>query len=677
MSTSRCRAPCLSSIVFLLLASAAFGQDVPDVTIDDYRKLRINEIVPDNASQGPTNCFCRHVDMVEIYNGSDKDLPLAGPFGQVQITPGVQLPKCADPLCNRMFLDQIFIGAGERLLVFFDGANRANCLQRVARCRDKRDARALDDFAEIHAPLTLDADGRCITLGLYASESESEILHQVAYPPLTDDIAYVRFPEDVENLDNWIDTERATLGVCESTSSLERAACHGASNGEAALSELDIRLIDYSSLNPSSGEPLALRVRVVDDKPSTPENVEAVEIHYRVGDGEESVVPMSFLENLFLDRECLSDDWSIWEGAIPPQAAGSVVEFWFVGRDADGNATSAPGGDLCEPGVGPCDPGDTRGPGPGCAADSNCAAPFRYVVGSTYDGPLAINEIVPRNDGLFPDTTNVPCIPADCEFDDFIELCNGGDATVNLEGLALTRRPFEPGRWWVFPPGSSIEPGQHLVVWLDGAGVEPVDEFDRENPNDPAGGEYHTDFRVDASVDQVYLLDTGEKNRQVIDGTGWGRPTHYLDSELTPLTRDRGERSEFRIDPDSSLARVVDCDRSSRFVELPDDSVSPGEANTIPDEFRRGDASLDGVVNLSDAVLVLVYLFSGGAAPSCLDAADADDNGEVALTDPVGILTHLFLAGTIPAPGSMQCGPDPTDDTLPVCVDPECIAPAE
>jgi len=41
--------------------------------------------------------------------------------------------------------------------------------------------------------------------------------------------------------------------------------------------------------------------------------------------------------------------------------------------------------------------------------------------------------------------------------------------------------------------------------------------------------------------------------------------------------------------------------------------------------FVRGDANADGEVNLSDSVATLQYLFLGGGAPSCLEAADADD----------------------------------------------------
>jgi hypothetical protein len=75
--------------------------------------------------------------------------------------------------------------------------------------------------------------------------------------------------------------------------------------------------------------------------------------------------------------------------------------------------------------------------------------------------------------------------------------------------------------------------------------------------------------------------------------------------------------------------------------------------------FRRGDADLNGRLELTDAVVILEHLFRGGTEPACLDAADADDGGVVNITDPIGILNHLFQ-GSLPPPlpGPEECGPD-------------------
>lgn len=86
---------------------------------------------------------------------------------------------------------------------------------------------------------------------------------------------------------------------------------------------------------------------------------------------------------------------------------------------------------------------------------------------------------------------------------------------------------------------------------------------------------------------------------------------------------------------------------------------------TAGPHFLRGDANGDGLVDISDALFDLFFLFQGIDGPPCMDAADADDTGEIDITDPVYILSFLFLGGTAPpAPGAEQPGSDPTDDAL-------------
>ena len=84
----------------------------------------------------------------------------------------------------------------------------------------------------------------------------------------------------------------------------------------------------------------------------------------------------------------------------------------------------------------------------------------------------------------------------------------------------------------------------------------------------------------------------------------------------------------------------------------------PGTTPT--DAFRRGDVNDDARVDISDGVGLLGFLFLGGSAPGCTDAADANDSGDVGLSDAIFIFGFLFLGGDPPpAPGPVNCGPDP------------------
>lgn len=84
--------------------------------------------------------------------------------------------------------------------------------------------------------------------------------------------------------------------------------------------------------------------------------------------------------------------------------------------------------------------------------------------------------------------------------------------------------------------------------------------------------------------------------------------------------------------------------------------------NAAP-RFLRGDANQDGKHDLSDAILILSYLFTEGKA-DCLDALDVNDDGANQLSDPIYLLTYLFTEGPPPPAPFLACGEDPTPDGL-------------
>ena len=110
------------------------------------------------------------------------------------------------------------------------------------------------------------------------------------------------------------------------------------------------------------------------------------------------------------------------------------------------------------------------------------------------------------------------------------------------------------------------------------------------------------------------------------------------------------------VDDDEDGA--TDCDDADCSDE--ESCQEPAE-----DLFRRGDADANGAMQLTDAVFVLLYLFSGGGEPPCMEASDADNNGALQLTDAVYVLLYLFSGGDAPpAPGPGECGPDTGDVDL-------------
>jgi hypothetical protein len=86
-----------------------------------------------------------------------------------------------------------------------------------------------------------------------------------------------------------------------------------------------------------------------------------------------------------------------------------------------------------------------------------------------------------------------------------------------------------------------------------------------------------------------------------------------------------------------------------------------------PDEivvFSRGDSNDDGAFDLSDASYTLNWLFVGGPAPGCMNAADSNDDGTIDLSDPTHTLGYLFSGSVteIPLPGFPECDIDPADE---------------
>src|SRR5690606_9133334 len=70
--------------------------------------------------------------------------------------------------------------------------------------------------------------------------------------------------------------------------------------------------------------------------------------------------------------------------------------------------------------------------------------------------------------------------------------------------------------------------------------------------------------------------------------------------------------------------------------------------------FIRGDADLDGRIWLTDAVVILRYLFEAGEAP-CLEAMDQERNGHVSVADAIILCQHLFQAGPAPRAPYPDC----------------------
>ncbi|MEM7263987.1 MAG: pre-peptidase C-terminal domain-containing protein, partial [Planctomycetota bacterium] len=100
------------------------------------------------------------------------------------------------------------------------------------------------------------------------------------------------------------------------------------------------------------------------------------------------------------------------------------------------------------------------------------------------------------------------------------------------------------------------------------------------------------------------------------------------------------------------------CDIESGLLS---DVNRDGKPDNCGIPFHRGDTNVDASIDVSDAVVVLSYLFRGRPV-ACLESADVDNSGQVNLTDAIGLLNYLFRLGAPPVspgvPKSGICGRD-------------------
>lgn len=114
---------------------------------------------------------------------------------------------------------------------------------------------------------------------------------------------------------------------------------------------------------------------------------------------------------------------------------------------------------------------------------------------------------------------------------------------------------------------------------------------------------------------------------------------------------------------DEAVSGFVDCDGNlvSDAAEIALDGTLDLNGDSVLDTcqtpFLRGDANVDGVVNLADVIFHLEY-FVGTQPARCLDAQDSNDDGMVNVADAIYSLGYLFTQGPPPSAPYPDCGLD-------------------
>jgi spore coat protein CotH len=241
---------------------------------------------------------------------------------------------------------------------------------------------------------------------------------------------------------------------------------------------------------------------------------------------------------------------------------------------------------------------------------------------------------------------------------EFLELWNSSGEVIDISGWRIegigARTDDGTRDVFVFPAATSVAENEVIVVAKDPVGFR-IEHGDAVRVFGPYSGQ------LSNGGEGLRVKDVGPGHPATVD---WLR---Y--SSKHPWPRRAGglgfslELTDVEPNRDNDLPANW---RSS--LEL---GGSPGRIEGVtfePTLFSRGDCAVDGRLNVSDAVALLLFLFRGGEV-RCEDACDVDGSQQVNLSDAVFLLNFIFGRGVdiLPAPGPGVCGP-----ASPACAESTC-----
>lgn len=216
---------------------------------------------------------------------------------------------------------------------------------------------------------------------------------------------------------------------------------------------------------------------------------------------------------------------------------------------------------------------------------------------------------------------------------EFLEVYNAGTEPIGLEGVEVVR----PGFKFSGSAVTSIDPGEYVVV------VDDLTAFRARYGEGPkVAGAYsgslsntRQEIELRGSIGETILKFQYEDSwYPETDGQG---PSLVVVDGHQPL----------------DLWNLKEGWKASAEVD-----GSPGRADSAPSDGLQlpGDFSQDGKLTITDGIGVLLYLYSGYPSPCAADEGtemllDVNGDGIVNLTDAVHTLHFLFLHGEPPALG--------------------------
>jgi hypothetical protein len=416
-----------------------------------------------------------------------------------------------------------------------------------------------------HTGFKLPGDGGTLLL-LDAAGSTAD---QVDYPPQRENLSYARYRDGVASFtfNNFPspggpNADNGAVPPALELKSLVSAAPDVGLTGRA----------------PAPGEPIRITAEGDDDV-----GIVSASLLYQRTD-----IPDPTAHRVILYDDGMHQDGGMQDGSFagvldPGLPEGAEIRFQLEVEDLSDHRTVLPDG--------------------GAPGDDDDEGSFYTLAVSRRLPRLELSELVSRNDnGLRDEAGGRP---------DWVEIRSCAASPVSLQGIYLAKNIGDSTKWLALPPERSLDPGQHLVAFCDGATEQ---------------GPLHAPFSLDREGGRVFLVGTSPGGAHgIIDVLEYGPQA-----------------------PDRAMAR-----QGCGGEWATDVAPTPGAENAAAD-VARGDVDASGRLDISDPIAILIFLFQGGPI-QCLRAADTNGDQALDISDAVYLLAHLFGGGPAPAAGATGC----------------------
>lgn len=405
-----------------------------------YQGLVISEIMSANATSVPDENG-EYPDWIEIWNSSDHAIDLYG----------VGLSDSGDAI---MFLfPEMTIGADERIIVFCSDTNQTATNK------------------PLHAKFKLSSNGETV----YMFTPNAYLIDSVSYRIMGSDTSWARLPDG-----SWAETTSFSPGYPNTDEGhLAYISATMVTAGAIIINEImpdpvsgltdeDGEFVDWIELYNTTDKTISLDNYALSNKENKPLKwrfpegaVIAPHGYYLVycsgKDRRESVTSAPHT-NFKISAEHDTIILSNSHGRLVDRVViDNIPEDCSYGRNEAGNF------EIMQVAT------------PTLPNNQNSAWVMDRYLREWNDSGVYISEVLASNDTVALAGSSLLC--------DWIELYNSSSATVDLSGYGLSNNLGRP-RKWQFPAGTTIAPGQYLIVYCDGRNASST------------AGELHTSFSI-------------------------------------------------------------------------------------------------------------------------------------------------------------------------------------